>query len=382
MGKKISILTPIDLTAAVAVKGGAFRKQVLPFGTIDYKGQKITFDKKMLTSIASAFRGKAYDQVPIVLADSENRHNMDPSRFGGEITDLSVEKDGLWMTVTPTKDTRKTLKDNPRLGVSARIVPGLTKSDGRRFDFAIQHVLLTMDPRVTGMKPWQTVDLSADDNRKVVDLTAGTIKENVVGKKNDKTKSAAEVTPEQEEVVVTEPKAKKAKEQEEVTDVRDLSDEEVDALLSDIDESNPGGDDDDEDSTDLSSSTDKTIDLAGGAIGANDTLRDEVQSMRIDLAAERWTAERKAFVEAGVPPFLLDLAAPILSTPDAVVFDLSTAEDPIDAKATIRDLLTGVKGVVDFNPEYGHSVDLSSSDDDEDSDEARLLAEWNQYGTV
>lgn len=375
--KKISILTPIDLTAGTVTKAGAFKKQVLPFGSIDYKGTKITFDKKMCTSIVQAFKSQAYDQVPIVLADAENRHNMDPSRFGGDVTDLSVEKDGLYMTVTPSKSTTKILKDNPKLGVSARIVPNLTKSDGRRFDFAIQHVLLTMDPRVTGMKPWQTVDLSADDTRKVVDLTAGTIKENAVGKKiKDKTDKT--VTPEQEEVKVVE--TDKTAE----TDVRDLTDAEVDALLVDIDDEDEGTEVEAEAGTkDLSSGkADKTIDLAGGEIGGDTTLRDEVQSMRIDLAAERWTAERKAFVEAGVPPFLLDLAAPILSTPDAVVFDLSTAEDPIDAKATIRDLLTGVKGVVDFNPEYGHSVDLSSSDDDEDSDEARLLAEWNSYGTV
>src|SRR5690606_27125899 len=109
---------------------------------------------------ATAFKSGAYDQVPLVFADHENRHNLDPKRFGGEIEDFVVKNDGLYAKVSATSDTAKVLKNNPRLGVSARIVEGLEKSDGRVFPRAIQHVLLTMDPRVTGMKPWQTIDLS------------------------------------------------------------------------------------------------------------------------------------------------------------------------------------------------------------------------------
>ena len=366
------ILTPVDLSTAVAT-GKGFKKQILPFGSIDYKGTKITFDKKMLSSIAAAFKGRAYDQVPIVLADAENRHNMDPTKFAGEVTNLSVEADGLYATVTPSKKARGLLKDNPRLGVSARIVPGLTKSDGRRFDFAIQHVLLTMDPRVTGMKPWETVDLSADDNRKVVDLTTGTIKEDAVADKKSKKKNKGEVVGETvTTVVIEDPDETKGKSKgEEEVDVRDLTDDEIDALLIDEVAS---------DSTDLSTDADEVLDLAGGAAAADTSLRDEVQTMRLDLAADRWEAERTKFVRNGVPPFLLDLAAPVLSSPDAVMLDLSTSDEPIDAKTTIRNLLTGVQGMIDFTPEMGHGVDLSS--DQDESTEQALLNEWNQYGTV
>lgn len=372
MKKNRIILTPVDLSTAVATAKG-YRKQVLPFGSIDYKGTKITFDKAMLTSIVNAFKGKAYDQVPVVLADAENRHNMDPSKFAGEVTDLAVEKDGLYATVVPSKKTRGILKDNPRLGVSARIVPGLTKSDGRRFDFAIQHVLLTMDPRVTGMKPWQTVDLSVDDNRRVVDLTARTIKEDVVGNKKSKATAA------DQEIENPKVPAAPVPETPSEPDVRDLTDDEIDALL--IDEIEAEDEEGNEDEPkDLSATPTDTIDLGSASNANRDTLRDEVQSMRIDLAAERWEAERKAFIREGVPPFLLDLAAPILSTPDAVMIDLSTADEALDAKATLRNLLKGVQGMVDFTPEMGHSVDLSN--DKDTSTEDALLAEWDKYGTV
>jgi hypothetical protein len=177
-----ALLTPFDLAAPTRTGRQMFRKQILKKGTINYKGQQITFDDPFLKDVVRSFNRGAYDQVPFVLADPKNRHNMDPERFRGEVKGLELTEDGLDMIVETTAEGAKTVQSNPRMGVSARIVQGLTKSDGRTYKRAIQHVLATMDPRLTGMRPWEAVDLSeedgeGDDEVEVIDLTAASIKE-------------------------------------------------------------------------------------------------------------------------------------------------------------------------------------------------------------
>ena len=52
----------------------------------------------------------------------------------------------------------KVLRENPKLGVSARIVESYQRADGRHFTAALQHVLGTLDPRIPACargKPWK-----------------------------------------------------------------------------------------------------------------------------------------------------------------------------------------------------------------------------------
>lgn len=120
----------------------------------------------------------------------------------------------------------------------------------------------------------------------------------------------------------------------------------------------------------------KRIDLAGDALSGSRS--EEFSQMRIDLAEERWQGKRKALVAAGVPPFLLDLAEPVLSSPDATVVDLSNSDDPVNVNDILLSVLDGVKGMIDLTPEIGHRFDLSE-DESQASDD--LLDEWNQqYG--
>jgi hypothetical protein len=208
-----AMLSPFDLSAATQTGARLFRKQILRKGTINYKGQKVTFDDPFLQNVVQAFRRGAYDQVPFVLADPDNRHNMDPERFRGEVKGMELTPDGVDAIIEATPEGAKVIKRNPRLGVSARIVTDMSKSDGRSYPVAIQHVLATMDPRLTGMRPWETVDLSdEDEDVEVIDLTAATVKEGTMATKTGK-KAAA--TP------------------KEITfDLSQLSDEQFEILLS------------------------------------------------------------------------------------------------------------------------------------------------------
>lgn len=458
--KKRVLLTPIDLSAVVTKTAGVFEKQILPLGSINYKGRKITFDRKYLTDLAESFREGAYDQVPLVYATPENAHNLDPKNFGGEIVGFKVHNDGLYARIKADAQTRKVLARNPRLGVSARIVEGLEKSDGRTFDRAIQHVLLTMDPRVTGMKPWRTVDLSGYNGatQRVVDLTALTIK-----KESEMPRKTAAVSRS------VKAKAKTREPASNLLDLSTLTDSELDILLAatapveapavkkskkvtetveepvdeaDDDEVDPDDidDEDDEDSEDDDESDDEddesdddeveaeddeevdesedlavpsaladalgaekasrnakpkgkkkaaavppvtnlsskvkrrqAIDLAAGALDGGD--RESLQAMREEIAEERWTNRRKQYIRDGVPPFLLDLAAPLLSSPDAAVIDLSTSDESINATEILGNVLDGVKGLIDLRPEIGHRIDLS--DDGQPEGEAKaLLTAW------
>lgn len=390
MKKSRQYQAPVDLSTAVRVGRKAFEKQILPIGTITYKGQTIKFDHDYLTDLATAYKDRAFDQVPIVFANEQNAHNMDPKNFGGAVTDMVVKDDGLYIRMDPTRETRKALRDNPNLGVSARIIEQLDKADGRHYDRAVNHVLLTMDPRVTGMKPWQTVDLSSDVTAgRVINLTALTIeKETDMGKKQstpvlDKKGDGDVITIDLSTLSEKDRKFLTELDLSEVDADEDLDDEDADDDADDADEDDDESDDDADDADDTKDLSNKapkkrTIDLASAALVGEQGA--QIQQMRIDLANQTWESERERLTRDGVPPFLLDLAAPILSSPDAMVIDLSNTDEPVNATEVVRSMLEGIKGMVDLSDESGHQIDLSSDEKDSDAD---LLKAWDQeYGVA
>lgn len=397
------IYTPFDLADAVPAGRRRFWKQVLPVTTIDYKGRKVKFDKKYHMDLAQSFKGEAFDQVPVVFADGENRHNMDPRNFGGDVLDMQVRPQGLYALIEADKEAAKAIEKNPKLGVSARIRQAFEKADGRKFDRAIEHLCLTMNPRVTGMEPWQAVDLTdGDADIEVVDLTAETFEEGtamaktattkkpsskVTTKDDERTIDLSALTDEQFENLMDLAETLQADAVDEDTD-EDVEDEveekpltrrlrrkksktkitvEKDSEDEGDDDAEDDAEDDDADVSDLSD-TDKVL---------RNGERSQFAQMRLDLAEEKWGRSRAEYVAAGVPPFLLDLAEPILSLPDSFTIDLSE-DETLDASDTIRQMLDGVKGVIDMTDEIGHQIDLTGDEDDEVSS---FLKTWDeQYG--
>lgn len=172
----LEIRTPFSKAPATpAGQPGTWRKRVLPVGQIEYQGRVLNFDRKYLEGLAQAFNSRAYDQVPFQLADAKNTHTNDPERYRGEVQQMDVGDDGLYVTVKTTEAGNKVLSMNPRLGVSARIVEDYARSDGSYYPVAIQHVLGTLDPRITDLGPWERTDLSngtAPDM--IIDLSTAT----------------------------------------------------------------------------------------------------------------------------------------------------------------------------------------------------------------
>ena len=143
---------------------------MLPVGEIQYQGRTLSFTPAYLRGLAEAFRSRAYDQVSFQLADSANSHTNDPERHRGTVVDMQAEPDGLWITVDPTPRGEAVLRENPYLGVSARIVEQFQRGDGAFYPAAVQHVLGTLDPRIPALGSWQPVDM-ANESSVTIDLS-------------------------------------------------------------------------------------------------------------------------------------------------------------------------------------------------------------------
>jgi hypothetical protein len=155
-----AVLTPITADAAVELANRVWVKKVLPVGDIRYRDRILHFTKSYIDELARAFRAGAYDQVPFQLADSGNAHTNDPERYAGQIVDAEARPDGLYIKVRTTQRGEAVLSQNPNLGVSARIVENYDRADGTFFPQALQHVLGTLDPRITGLGAWQAIEAS------------------------------------------------------------------------------------------------------------------------------------------------------------------------------------------------------------------------------
>ena len=169
-----AVLTPFTTADAVELGNRSWWKRLLPVGEIDYKGRRLKFTRDYLAGLKHAFDDKAYDQTAFQLADAANTHTNDPERFRGEIAEMDLRDDGLWMRLSPTDAGDAVLKENPRLGVSARIVEDYARSDGKHYPAAIQHVLGTLDPRIPGLGAWQAIEAATPAPDTVLDLSAST----------------------------------------------------------------------------------------------------------------------------------------------------------------------------------------------------------------
>jgi hypothetical protein len=384
-----ALLTPLTHDLATRVGPRLFRKQLLPLGSLTYEGRRLDFTTDYLASLAASFRDRAYDSVKFLLAGDDNRHTLDPERMRGTLRGLQVTPEGLDGILELSDDAAALVDEHPDLGVSVRIVEGLEKADGRKFPAAINHVLGTLDPKVTGMRPWQAVDLS-NDTTPTVDLTGATfttqkeplmpdtaeaLREQIAGLGDDERAallaSLAELT-----ATVTDPAAATSTTTAATTTVTEpklnaaepLTDEQLAAAVAKLLEEEPAATELAGAGAALSTEAQAAIDLANAAREEDRKALDEV---RTDLAASHWREEKQRLLQAGVPKVVLDLAEPVLSLPAGVI-DLSnsTGPDPIDA---LRKVVDACKGTVDL------SVIGSIEGDDDTETRAKAVEAYAEH---
>jgi hypothetical protein len=380
-----ALLSPYNTGQAVELSTTLFRKPLLKLGSINYKGKKLTFDRKYLRDLKDSFTAGAYDQVPFQLADGGNAHNEDPERFRGDVKGFELTKDGLDVLVDFTPKGAELIRDNPKLGVSARIIEGLEHSDGRKYDRAVRHVLGTLDPKVTGLGAWQEVTLSADD---AVDNTIDVTQEEVTTLVPEGTPSGTGGAPPPSStatvddgggggdaavgtttliqppapgvtVNVNTPAGTSADPAPvpgfEDLDFDDITDEELDELV-DASASLSNEHQDDEPSA---------LDLANARVAA----------VEAELARQRFVNLSREYIEAGVPPVMVELARPILSMPMAPVIDLANNEQ-LDFGELVTDMLDQCKGFIQLGREQGSSA----TDDPPEQSAANVLERFRKVG--
>lgn len=364
---------PYREQAAESLGPRTFRKQILRTGQIPYKGKTLSFDRAYLERAVESFNAKAFDQVPFVLADADNKHSSDPERFRGEVKSLELSGDGIDAIVELTEEGAQVVRENPRLGVSARLVPDVER-DGKTFAVAIEHVCGTLNPRVAGMRPWETISLSSvrsasqhEERAQVIDLSASEYMdttsltdehlEALKGLEGDARVAKARELLGETEPAKPEPKAEPAKKDDGKKSVADfmrgilgkkgekLEDKDLEQAFSDLQTPEVTADDK-ELVASLSDDDRKAIDLA------NETAR----SADRRVAAAEWKTEKRELLDAGVPPAMLDLAEPVLKSGEKVTIDLSASEKA-DASEVIRKLLGEAKGTVDLSSAAGSDKD-------------------------
>lgn len=374
-----TLLTPVNSGKARPVGASLWRKQILPIGEITYEGRKIRFDREYLAGLVKSFAAKAYDAVPFQFADADNKHSNRPEQRRGTVRALELTEDGLDVLVEADEAAQAHLAKYPDLGVSASIREGYERADGKFFPMALRHVLGTLDPRITGLRPWAPVDASNEDaagaawhavnftadDGPVVDLTSYDYA------------TEDEPDPAPADPVITHPEKEQsmaltADQEARLSRLLDLPEDQFTALLTapaaqdetGADDADTAGEDeltdedlrklveslDDEPDAEEPAAAEPVLATAGASLSneqgdalelANaqvEELRAEQRSIRDQLDRATYEKEREHFQRAfGVPARITDLARPVLEGSGRVV-ELANGSTA-DAGAIVRKLI-------------------------------------------
>lgn len=340
------INTPMDYTEAEHINlsdaDGVFWKQIIPMNKeIVYNGHRIKFDANYLRQVKDSFDARVLDQTAFQLANDSNQHdtpgqpitqNFDPQRYRGEVDKLALNNRGLFAKFKLTKDGAELIRKNPKLGVSASLKPNYVDSDGKVHPVVLRHVLGTLDPKIKGMSPWSKDEIALavadDENEEVIDLAAA----------DTDTPAGDEGT--EDKVTIDKSVFDRME-----TQLREL--QEGEALLDEI-----LAEEDDEETEDNKVSL------------SNEDPR--ITEALTKVAKSEWRAQRMEYVNKGVPAKMLDLATPVMESPDDFTINLSSG-DSIDPRQTIHELLKQAEGAIDLSAESGHgmSADEKKAEQDE-----------------
>lgn len=302
-----------------------WRKQILPLGSINYEGRQIRFDSSYHRDLVRSFRQGAYSQVPFQLADSSNNHTNDPERTRGELVDLRAEPDGLYGYFELTKPA--VVLNNQKLGVSCRILENYTREhDQRRFPRALQHVLGTLDPRITGMKPWEAVELASARVDTTLDLSSQSYQKDGVEMADNEEKHVVELSTAQLERL-QEFLDQDSKPQQEDEDLQQ-------ELLDQFADGDPDEDDEDEGPEETEDDGEDSLALAAVA-----NLQQQVLELTNKLDGKETEYELKQLAATGLAPSIIEAAAPLLSI-GAGVLELSNGSKLSPASQTRKLLRT------------------------------------------
>jgi hypothetical protein len=367
----VALQAPIASGDAIQLAGSRhlWRKQILKTGTIDYNGQRLTFDAKYCNDLSESFKAGAFDQVPFIFANGDGQHHEMPDRVKGDVKAIvpSADGSGVDAIFELSTDADQVVRDNPKLGVSCRILEGVGKA-GR----AVKHVLATLDPRIQGMSPWTAVELSAP-GESVVDLTLATYEREapVPELSEDEVALFRAMVADRQTAGAPTPPAPPTPTPPVTTGELDP---EMEAMLKAI-EADTGQLAGAGAPAELSAETRRALELAQTTENQRVT---DLAAIQAELDEERFKRESAAYLAAGVPPKLVELSRPLLEGKRVV--DLSNG-GKVDAGTVVRSLLDECKGQIDLSGEKGFRVAGSNIPVDEATSARDMAAEYlKTYG--
>ena len=369
-----TLLTPWDRGSTVELANKVWRKRVLPVGDVLYNGRMLHFNKQYNDGLAAAFWDQAYDQVSFQLADEKNTHTNDPERHRGTVVDMRSEPDGLWMYLNPTERGEQVLKENPYLGVSARIVESYQRSDGKFYPAAVQHVLGTLDPRIPGLGAWQTIE-AANTPALVIDLTSASYagQENAMpeltAQQQANLSRLLDMDPSALDKLIggsggqPQPPAPPAQPQGDGTDPGELTDEELSDLIDAMSDEDLAALEEEfyaetgagMQATGLTAEAQMAIDLANSR--ADETER-QLGVFQVEFDKQRFEAEKRSLADLGIPPYITELARPLLQGSNHTI-DLANGQR-VDAGQVVRKVLSEyakMAQMLDLSTETGSALD-------------------------
>lgn len=394
-----SVLTPFELSTATKTGPNTFRKQLLPFAEIDYRGTKLSLNKEKLEAMVQSFTDGAYDTVPLVFADGKNNHTMDPRFVTGEVIGMEVTDHGLDMLVSTSDEAAKLLSNYPKFGVSARFFENLERSDGKKFPAAVQHALITLDPVIAGMSPWEPISLSNAEGEEL-DLStqtyaalaeapepeekimAGLTEEEIAQMREllqlvnavDDGDTEDEETPEQKAAREA-AEAKAAEEAGADGDENLFSDEDLEALAAAA-----AAEVDAEEKALVEASkgdTGDAVELANARIGEQAV---ELAALREKLEAKDFAAEKASLArQFGIPPAVTELAKPLLMGTQVVELSNGTSVDAGEVMRNVLKELGKTTKLMDLSHDIGNAVDVDNEVAEAD-ERAAFLAKAKAQG--
>jgi len=394
----LAVLTPFHGSQAIELGNHLWRKKVLPVGEVEYKGRTLRFTREYLSRIVDAFNARAYDQVPFQLADAQNTHTNDPERTRGEITGMELNADGLYVTAQLNPAGEQVLTANPKLGVSARIVEDYARSDGKRFPAAIQHVLGTLDPRIPGLGAWEAIEAATPPADEIADLSALTF----AGEEGIPDGPSSPEPPDSPPVrtdVMADLNSLSDEQKRRLAALLDLPDEQLDALAAggvvitseELDALTSPGEEDDTDALaeEIAALSDEELAELEAAFDSENSTQEPVSAglsaeaqMEINLANARaeetqrelavisarlreedYQSEKRRMADLGVPPYITELARPLLEGAGHAV-ELANGTT-VDAGGIMRRVLSEYARqarLLDLDVELGSPMDAPEDD--------------------
>jgi hypothetical protein len=131
-----------------------WRKQVMPFGVVPWRGKELNFTPAYLNDIAAAFADGAFDLVPFMAENPEWGTSIDPALYRGPVCGLEVVGDGMDALVLVGAETDAWLDADKKRGAAARLIENY-RTPGRTFPVAMASLHATRSPGITMLRPWK-----------------------------------------------------------------------------------------------------------------------------------------------------------------------------------------------------------------------------------